>query len=122
MRRWFLGLLLVVGLGKTINAQSIYSVANIPKELMPYASAVVRNEETSVEVKALDNVIYHVKGAVTVLNKNGDDEAEIVIFYDKTHVIKDAGGFIYDEFGTQIAKFSENGFVDESAANDFSLF
>lgn len=122
MRRSFFVILLLAGLGKTLNAQSIYNAASILKELMPYASAVVRNEETTVEVKSLDNVIYHVKGAVTVLNKNGDDEAEIVIFYDKTHVIKEAAGFIYDEFGIQIAKFSESGFLDESAANDFSLF
>lgn len=115
-------ILLLAGLGKTLSAQNIYSVASIPKELMPYASAVVRNEETTVEVKALDNVIYHVKRAVTILNKNGDDEAEIAIFYDKTRAIKEAAGFIYDEYGTQIAKFSEGGFVDESAAHDFSLF
>lgn len=115
-------LLLFVSWGQGIKAQSNYNVSGIPKDLMPYASAVIRNEETTVEVKAPDNVLYRVKGAVTVLNKNGDDEAEIVIFYDKNNVIKDARGIIYNEFGTQINKFSVSNFVDESAANDFSLF
>ena len=55
---------------------------------MPYASAVIRNKEVSVEVKDLDNTTYHIKEAITVLNKNGDDIAHIVVEHDKSKIIK----------------------------------
>jgi len=47
-------------------AQENYAANLIPNELLPYASAVVRNEEVSIEVKDLDNNIQHIKKAITV--------------------------------------------------------
>ena len=96
--------------------------ALFPKELLPYASAVIRNKEETVEVKDLDNVIKRVKEVVTVLNKNGDDFAHIVVYHDKMEIIKYIKGAVYNGSGKQIGKFSERDFDDESAAHDFSLF
>ncbi len=47
-----------------------------------------------------------VKRAVTILNNNGDDEAEINVFYDKANSIKDIRGVVYDEFGKQVGKIT----------------
>jgi len=103
-------------------AQSVYTAASIPKDLMPYASAVVRSDLVSTEVKSVDNVVYHVKRVITILNKNGDDEAEINVFYDKANAIRDLRGAVYDEFGKQVSKFTAGNFQDQSAVSDFSLF
>jgi hypothetical protein len=103
-------------------AQNNYDASLIPKELLPYASAVVRNEEITTEVKDLDNVSYHVKRAITVLNKNGDDIAHMAIFYNKSTSIKYIKGASYDESGKQIGKFSEHDFLDESTDGGSSLF
>ena len=65
------------------SAQNNYDASLIPKDLLPYASAVVRNEEITIEVKDLDNAIYHVKRAITVLNKNGDDVAQLLFIMIK---------------------------------------
>jgi hypothetical protein len=121
MRR-FLVIFCLLLLTTIADAQQNYSVDLIPKELLSYASSVVRNEEISTEVKSADNVIYHKKEAVTILNKNGDHNAHIIIFYDKSDVIRDIKGTIYDETGKQIGKFSKSDFSDESAVHDFSLF
>ena len=102
--------------------QSNYDVSLIPRELMPYASSVVRTQQKIVEVKSLDNVIVTVKKTVTVLNKNGDDNAHIVISYDKDEAIKNIKGVVYNQFGKQITKFSEADFADESVADGYSLF
>ena len=104
------------------SAQTAYEAASIPKELLPYASSVVRNEDVSVEVKDLDNTVYHVKEAVTVLNKNGDHRAQIGIEHDKINIIKYIKGAVYNEFGQLIQKFSESDFEDVSAGDGFSLF
>ncbi len=102
--------------------QKNYTAADIPKDMLPYASAVVREEVITIDVKSVDNVTYNVKRIITILNKNGDDEAEIVIFHDKANAIKDIHGAIYDEFGKQTGKFSASNFQDRSAVSDFSLF
>jgi len=106
----------------TAHAQENYEVSLIPKELLPYASAVIRNEQTTVQVESLDNTIVHIKKAITVLNKNGDEDAELSLDYDKSSVIKSAKGLILNEFGKPIAKFTESDFSDESNWDGFSLF
>lgn len=109
-------------LGAPAFAQQDYSARLIPPELLPYASAVVRNQEVTIEVKSLDEVTYHEKKAITILNKNGEDAANITLFYDGLTALKDVKGVCYDEFGKPIVKFSEGKFDDEYAYDGFSLF
>lgn len=104
------------------NAQQNYDVSLISKPLLPYASAVVRNEEINIEVKDDDNTVYHVKRAITVLNKNGDDIARIVLWYNKSNPIRNFKGVTYNEYGKPVGKFTEKDLVDQSAAADYSLF
>jgi len=104
------------------NAQQNYDASLIPKELLPYASVVIRNKEENIEVRGLDNTIYHVKEVITVLNKNGDDMAHIVIEHDKGRTIKYIKGLVYNSYGKQIGKFNESDFDDVSASDGFSLF
>ncbi|MCJ8209840.1 DUF3857 and transglutaminase domain-containing protein [Mucilaginibacter sp. RS28] len=95
-------------------AQENYSVSAIPKELMPYASAIVRKDETVVFIREKNNVIYRYKFAVTVLNKNGADEGELVLWHNKSRTIKNIKGMIYDEFGKPVSKISERDFRDDN--------
>lgn len=120
--RYFIILIFILSLGKICPAQVNYDPGLIPKSLLPYASAVIRNKEVTVQVLNLENTVYRVKNTITVLNKNGDDKARISIWHNKSNQIKYVKGLIYDEYGKQIGKFSENSFRDENAANDFSLF
>jgi hypothetical protein len=115
----FLSLLLA---GGSAIAQNNYDAGLIPRELLPYASAVIRNEEITNEVKGLGNVIYHVKKVVTVLNSNGDSEANLAVYYDKTTAIRSIRGVVYNEFGKIIRKISESDFEDLAATDGFSLF
>lgn len=108
--------------GVKVRAQDSYDASLIPKELLFHASAVVRSKEVNIEVKDLDNTLYHIKEAITVLNKNGDDDAHIVIEHDKANVIKYIKGAVYNEYGKLIKKFSEGDFEDVNAGHDFSLF
>ena len=103
-------------------AQTNYDASLIPKDLLRYASVVVRNEEITTEVKDLDNVSYHVKRAITVLNPNGDNIAHMAIYYNKSIAIKYIKGIAINEFGKVIAKFSEHDFKDVSAAGNSDLF
>lgn len=97
-------------------------VSAIDKSLLYKAGAVVRNSETTIEVVSKQLVIIKVKKSITVLNKSGEDEANVVVWYDKTRKIKSITGAIYNETGFQVKKFSKKDFSDVSAANDFSLY
>jgi hypothetical protein len=104
------------------HAQQNYDASLISKDLLPYASAVVRSQEVNAEVKDIENTVYHFKTAITILNKNGDNLGRIAIIYDKSNTIKYIKGSIYDEFGKQLRKFSESDFADQSAIHNFSLY
>ncbi|WP_295770269.1 DUF3857 domain-containing protein [uncultured Mucilaginibacter sp.] len=103
-------------------AQNKYEASTIPKELLPYASAVIRNMEITSEVKDLNTSIYKHHEVVTVLNKNGDTNAGIEIWYDKNRRIKNIKGTVYDEFGKAVSQFSERNFNDYSSYDGFSMF
>lgn len=103
-------------------AQANYDVELIPANLRNRANAVIREEEATVNMLAPNNVLYTVKQAITILNKNGEDNARLVLFYDKNTAIKSINGEVYNEVGKLMGKFDERAFKDESAINDFSLF
>jgi hypothetical protein len=108
--------------GICAHAQENYDASLIAKELLPYASAVIRNKEVSIEVKDLDNTVYHIKTAITILNKNGSEMADILVWHNKSRVIKSIKGIVYNQFGKPTAKFSESDFEDVNSRDGFSLF
>jgi hypothetical protein len=114
-------LFLLVCYASLAGAQQNYDASLIPKELLPYASAVVRNETISYDVKDLNDVTYHVKRAITVLNKNGDDIAHIVIHYNKLSSVRYIKGVTYNSFGKPTGKFAEKDFQDEGLSNEETL-
>ena len=115
----FVNLVLFCSFAKS---QNIYDASLIPKSLLAHASAVVRNDETTIEVKALDNVVCRIKRVVTVLNKNGDDMAEPDVYYDKITSVKYIKGQIFDEYGKPVKKISGSDFDDYAVTDGFSLF
>ncbi|WP_259068028.1 DUF3857 domain-containing protein [Mucilaginibacter sp. X4EP1] len=108
--------------GSKIFAQQNYYSQPISKDLLYGANAVIRDEETSVEVKDLTDVVYRVKKVITILNKNGDNMAPIVVEHDKFKAVKSIKGEIYNAVGTRTGKFSESNFEDVSGYDGFSLF
>lgn len=106
----------------TVSAQGNYDADLIPSNLKNRANATIRNEETVLDMRSPDNVILSVKKAITVLNKNGEDNARLVLFYDKNTSIKSIKGEVYNASGILTKKFTQSNFSDESAADGFSLF
>lgn len=103
-------------------AQTTYDAASIPKDLLPYAGSVVRSSDMLIEVKDMNNTLEHYKTVITVLNKSGDEDAELAIYYNKANHIKSIKGIVYDEFGKPVSKISEKDFRDYSAADESALF
>lgn len=121
MNKFLIAVILLMSTTVT-NAQQNLDASLIPKNLLSHANAVVRDFDETIEVKDLDNCVTRISRAVTVLNKNGDEDAHIEIYYDKNETVKDIRGIVYNEFGKPVAKFSEKNFADENVADGFSLF
>jgi transglutaminase-like putative cysteine protease len=121
MRSKLLVLLLSLTLSNAV-AQSLYPVSDINTVLKLKANAVIRDMETTIDMRTSGNVVQTVRKVVTIMNKNGDERASLAIFYNKVTSIKSIKGSIYDALGLQIKKFSLSDFKDESAINDFSLY
>jgi len=103
-------------------SQFNYAVSNIPKSLLSRAGAVVVNSNESIEVKALDEVIYKGKKVISILNAASGGYGHIYMYYDKTRQIKSVKGIIYNEMGLPVSKFNDKDFRDQSAVSDFSLY
>lgn len=94
----------------------------IPMELRSNANAVIRNEEITMQVIDLDNVIYKKKISITILNSSGEDYAVMVVHYDKSRIVKNLKGNLYDQEGKLVYKIPESKFKDYSNISGFSLF
>ncbi len=94
----------------------------IPDSLKQNANSVVRFYDTNIELVSQRKMIIKVKKAITILNKLGDNESKITVYYDKSRKIKSLKAIAYDFFGNQIKKISKKDFKDYSAADSFSLF
>jgi len=114
---------LLVVLAGSVNAKDIkYKVSDIPKELKENARSVVRNEEIVLEVKSLSNATVNVTYAITILNKNGLEDAYFHEFYDKFTKISGVKGRVFDENGEQLKKIPTDDILDYSAISGYSIY
>jgi hypothetical protein len=98
-------LIICLGISTGVYAGDVkYKVADIPKQLLKDAKAVVRNEEITVEIKSDGKLVQKVKYAITILNKNGDSDANFRHRYDKNVKVSNIKAQIYDEYGAEYKK------------------
>lgn len=106
----------------SVAAQELYSAAEIDKDLLMRASSVIRTMDMNIEIKNVNQFTYTVKNVITVLNENGNEDAAVRIWYNKSRQIRSIRGAIYDEFGRRTTKISAKSFTDINASDNNSLF
>ncbi|MCB0382286.1 MAG: DUF3857 domain-containing protein [Psychroserpens sp.] len=94
----------------------------IPSELRENANAVIRMENTDIEILAVDKMIYRNKRIVTILNSSGDSKNGAYMGYDKNTTIKKLEVKIYNSMGEEIKKIKKNDFDDVSAVDGGTLY
>lgn len=122
MRKYFFLFSLIFASFSTDVFSQEYAVEVIPNGLKSRATAILRNEQTSIDMKTDNNITETVTRAITILNKSGEDYAQLTIYYDKTKTIKDIKGVVYDEFGKPIGKFGQKDFKDYSATDGVNMY
>lgn len=119
----FAGLLPLVLLMFTRVAEARdYSAASIPDSLKENAHAVIREFQTEIALETVNSGIKRVKKAVTVLDKNGDENAILMFFYDKNSKPDLRELNIYDKNGQRIKKVKTSEITDFPADNEAILY
>ena len=99
-----------------------YAVSAIPENLLHKANAVVRNDETIIDINAIDNMVQTYNKTITILNKSGENFSSIRIPYDKSVSVSNIKVSILDQNGKVIKKYSKSDFIDASHSPSFSFY
>lgn len=105
----------------TANAQN-YDASKISEELSKNAVAVIRNEELFFDFKSIGSGQENYKVAITILNKAGDELAEMAEVYDKFSSISNIKATLYDASGNKIKDYKSSDVKDQSLISDYSIF
>jgi transglutaminase-like putative cysteine protease len=89
-----------------------FPVSAIPENLKKNADAVIRKDFTTIQINKIDDIKYQYYTVTTVLNKDGDANAQAFIPYEKGDNISDVKVYIYDESGKKIKSYSKSDFGD----------
>jgi hypothetical protein len=102
--------------------EELLKSSTVPFQLRLKANAVVRYDNTLIEVNAYNNFIYTKKRIVTVYNEKGISDQGASVSYNDNRRVKNLEARIYDSSGEEIKKFREKDFEDVSAVGNGSLY
>lgn len=106
---------LLIGTTTVASAQEIYDVANIPAELLKKSTVVIRNEEQHLAIKSNSSAVMAYKTAITILSKNGENNAAMSEYYDKFSSVYNLKATMYDAKGVKIRTYKTSDFKDEAS-------
>ncbi|WP_374460364.1 DUF3857 domain-containing protein [Chryseobacterium taeanense] len=102
-------------------AQS-FPASAIPENLKKNADAVIRKDLTTIQINKIDDIRYQFYTVKTVLNKDGESDAQVYIPYEKGNSISDVKVNIYDESGKKIKSYSKSDFGDFANNNQGTFY
>lgn len=117
-----LSVLLIFASFSVLPQENFYSSLTIPDNLTKNANAVLRVDETQIEILSIKSLKHHYRRVVTILNKEGDKFLKAYVYYDDKINVKTLKATVYNAFGFEINKFKKSDFKDVAAVNDFSLY
>ena len=99
-----------------------YRVADIPKQLLKDAKAVIRDESIQVKIVSDAKLILKRTYAITILNKNGASSANFMQPYAKNMKVSSIKAQMYDEAGAEIKKKGGFDILDYAMISDGTTF
>jgi hypothetical protein len=86
----------------TAAAQNNYNAASVPDSIKKNANAVIIEEINNVSIESNGKYVMSVHKAVEILNENGQDEASVILPYDKFSKVNNLSAKLYKADGSQI--------------------
>ena len=102
-------------------AQPLYSVSDIPEDLLTNANAVVQNYEEEFELITPGKARHTISATVTIFKAQGNNEASLAIFYDKFSTVNFIEAEIFDRYGKSVRKVRSKDIQDYSSFSSISI-
>ncbi len=118
----FIYILVLLATGVNLYAQTDLAVSKIPDSLTDNANAVIRFHNTVYERVSTGKYIEKIHYAVTILNKQGERNARLIIHYDNIEVPGKIEGRLYNTSGKLVSKLKKKDIKDFSNYADFVFF
>jgi hypothetical protein len=119
-RKLLFVLLLVFSLTE-IYAQD-YSVSLIPDSLKTNARYVIRDDNREMELKTLNSGTEKIRRVLTILDKEGENMAYLVIPYDRNSTVNIKQITVFDSYGKKIKNIKPSEITDSPAYSTSELF
>jgi transglutaminase-like putative cysteine protease len=98
----------------TISAQENYSTFLLPKELTENANAVMRLDQTEINILKRDKMVIKKKQVITILNEYGMRYFDAGESFSKSQSVNAIEAHIYDVGGKELKKFKKKDFKEQS--------
>ncbi|WP_282037163.1 DUF3857 domain-containing protein [Saccharicrinis aurantiacus] len=117
-------LLVTVFIAISVSAKKTpkYPVAEIPKELLNNADAVVRLMSTDMYVASKSKVQYTETYVITILKESAANKGKFREAYSKLSSVSDIQATVYDANGDKIKSFNKSDITDYAAISGFSIY
>lgn len=106
----------------TFSQNISYASLLIPENLKEGANAVIRSNEVTVTLSAINKMEVKTKRVITVLNGKGNKHTDAYVHYDDNVKIKTLEVIVFNAFGKEIKKIKKNDFKDVSAVPGGTLY
>jgi len=98
-----------------------FSAIDIPKELLLGSNVILRDYKETFTIESISKATHKIYKVYTILNKDGEDYAQLVAWRDKFNSIKTFEGKMYDAFGKQIDRLKKSEIKEEHYTSDLTL-
>lgn len=107
----------------SLNSQAQeYSAVGIPDSLKENAHSVLRSYIKDFKLNTINSGTEKVHKVITILNKNGDADAELYLMYDPDSKLSINKARIYDKNGKLVKKIKDSEIYDVPKYESFTLF
>lgn len=120
--KFFLTSFFCLFLQTSFSQMAVYTVVTIPDSLKQNANAVVRFEETNINIESQSAMNIRQKRIVTVFNSKGLLAVGAAQSYDKRTHIKNIEATVYDVNGDEIKKLKRKDFRDQCYLDGITFF
>jgi transglutaminase-like putative cysteine protease len=99
-----------------------YPVSAIPPVLKENAHTVIRLYKQELVIKSEKSASVSITEVRTILNKNGDHNANFMEMYDPMNKILNLKGKVYDATGKQVRSFGPDNVIDRSYISNSTMY
>ncbi|MEO1022508.1 MAG: DUF3857 domain-containing protein [Bacteroidota bacterium] len=85
-------------------------------------NTIVRSSVMNVEIQSERTATVTTQRAVTILNEDGRDEGEVVLYYDTFKQVKNLSGYVIDRTGKVVYSSKKDDILDFPATSSYSLY